>query len=662
MLPRSLFLSLVCVLLPFSVQAAPQLPEYDAETATAACDKALNEAQQAADSIATLPLEQATVKTVLHAWDEMTANSEEVIGPIYLFAYVHPDKTIRDAGEACIVKATQFETGLYQNAALYERVRATDTEKDVDEKLRQDLLNAFNDTGVNLPEEKRLRAKAILEKVQTLSQEFSRNLRENPQKLTFSKAEQKGLPDAYLKRANKDDKGNLVLGFDYPDFVPFTTNAEDAAARERYYRAFLNRGTERNLKILDEIVKLRRELADLHGLSSYAALVTQRYMVEEPSTVHNFLDEVADAVREAEVTDLQALAKLKSEHLNLPLADSKIQPWDKAFYLERLRRSRYNINQEELRAHFPTPATLEWILAISSELYGLRFEPRQVPTWDKDVLYYDVRDSKDNYFIGGIYLDLYPREGKYGHAAAFPVRGTSTRILRSPISVLVTNFNRQGLTMREVETFLHEFGHVLHGVLSTTRYVSQAGTNVERDFVEAPSQMYEAWAHKPETLKLLKALCETCPAIDKDLAARLNAARKLGSGLNYARQHLYASFDMALAGEDPGPAMAQWQKMEGATPMGYPQGTAFPGTFAHIAGGYAAGYYGYMWSEVLALDMLSAFGDNLMNPKQGRRFRKHILARGGSRSGADSVEAFLQRSPRPDAFFAEIRGSEQAEE
>ena len=331
-------------------------------------------------------------------------------------------------------------------------------------------------------------------------------------------------------------------------------------------------------------------------------------------------------------------------------------PWDKEFYLERLRRERFDINQEALRDYFPTGATLQWILAMSAELYGIRFEPRQVPRWHEDVLYYDVLDSRSNNFIGGIYLDLYPREGKYGHAAAFPVRGASTRMQRSPISVLVTNFDRKGLNLREVETFLHEFGHVLHGVLSKTRYVNHAGTNVERDFVEAPSQMYEAWAHRPETLKLLKVMCETCPEIDPKLAERLDAARRLGSGLTYARQHLYASYDMALAGEEPEPAMPLWRRMESETAMGHAENTQFPGTFAHIAGGYAAGYYGYMWSEALALDMLSAFGDKLMDPKVGQRFRQSILAQGGSKPASEMVEAFLGRETRPDAFFREIRG------
>jgi len=203
---------------------------------------------------------------------------------------------------------------------------------------------------------------------------------------------------------------------------------------------------------------------------------------------------------------------------------------------------------------------------------------------------------------------------------------------------------------------MHEFGHVLHGVLSRTRYASQGGTSVERDFVEAPSQMYEEWARKKEPLQLIRQFCADCPAIDAALVERLRAARLYGMGIRYARQHLYASYDMALTGERELDPMKTWIEMEGDTPAGYVPGTQFPGTFAHLLGGYAAGYYGYMWSEVLALDMLSVFGDNLMNAAAGRRFRQLILSQGGQKRASRLVHDFLGRDPTPDAFFAEITG------
>ncbi|HET7711418.1 MAG TPA: M3 family metallopeptidase, partial [Thermoanaerobaculia bacterium] len=308
------------------------------------------------------------------------------------------------------------------------------------------------------------------------------------------------------------------------------------------------------------------------------------------------------------------------------------------------------------RRYFPTTGTVAWMLDISERLYGLRFVERPVAAWHPDVRYLDVHDAESSSFVGGIYLDLYPREGKYKHAAAWPVRGVSTRGERTPISVLVTNLDRKGLTHDEVETLLHEFGHVLHGVLSQTEYLEHAGTSVDRDFVEAPSQMYEEWASRMESLSLLREHCSGCPEIDDQLVARLKAAKQFGSGIDYGRQLLYASFDMSLSGEQPGSALEVWQAMEQATPMGYVDGTQFPGTFEHIATGYAAGYYGYMWAKAIALDMLSVFGSDLMNREAGRRFRDLVLSRGSEQPARDLVERFLGRPVASDAFFAHIRG------
>jgi thimet oligopeptidase len=227
---------------------------------------------------------------------------------------------------------------------------------------------------------------------------------------------------------------------------------------------------------------------------------------------------------------------------------------------------------------------------------------------------------------------------------------------RTPISVLVCNFDRNGLTHNELETLFHEFGHVMHGVLSRTEYVTHAGTSVDRDFVEAPSQMYEEWARRIESLRTLQQIASETPAIDAAIVDRLGASRRFGRGINYARQHLYATFDMSLASTEPGKALDTWKEMEGRTPMGYVDDTAFPGTFGHIAGDYAAGYYGYMWSEVLALDMLSAFGDDIMNEEVGHRFRDEILSRGGEQPARVMVRNFLGRDVNSEAFFREITG------
>jgi thimet oligopeptidase len=297
-------------------------------------------------------------------------------------------------------------------------------------------------------------------------------------------------------------------------------------------------------------------------------------------------------------------------------------------------------------------------MAISSRLYGIRFAPATVPTWHPDVRYFDVIDAETGKLKGGVYIDPFPRAGKFSHAAAWPVRSSAKRSRRTPVSVLVANLNRIGLTSEELETLVHEFGHVMHNVLSDTQYATLAGTSVQRDFVEAPSQMFEEWARRRESLALLPQFCKpACPAIDEARPRQLSAARLYGAGIRYSRQHLYAAYDMAASGETVTDPQALWERMEGETPLGYVPGTHFAGTFSHIISGYTAGYYGYMWSQVLALDMLSKFDGSLMDPATGKRFRTTVLAQGSQKLAAQVVREFLGREPSNEAFIAEITGT-----
>ncbi|MBV9493503.1 MAG: Zn-dependent oligopeptidase [Acidobacteria bacterium] len=632
------------------------LPVYTAADLSRAAESALADARRLVDALERVPLEEATSESILEAWDRASTVLEDAFGPISLLNSVHPDRDVRDAGDVALVQESSFLTELFQSEAFYERVRAVKPHSIADQQLRKDLLESFEDSGVSLAPEKRARFKEISDRLTELGQEFARHIRDNDTKITFTPAECEGLPQSWLDRMERDEAGNVVVGFDYPDYVPFMMYAKDGEARKRYYAANTNRGTDRNLAVLDEIVALRKEIAELYEVPSYAHYVTKRRMVENPETVLRFLDDVKSVVTEAEVLDLAQLAEVKGRLTGVAPEEANVDRWDVSYYRERLREERYAIDQEELRKYFPTVPTIDWMIDISERLYGVTFERAKVPVWHEDVIYLDVRDAASGELIGGIYLDLYPRDGKYKHAAAWPVRGGSERAKRKPISVLVTNFNRDGLTHDEVETLLHEFGHVLHGVLSKTEYLQHSGTSVERDFVEAPSQMYEEWASRMESLSLMRNQCATCPAIDDELVQRLVAAKKFGAGIDYGRQHLYASFDMALSGEQPRPCLETWADMEGATPMGHLAGTSFPGTFEHIASGYAAGYYGYMWAKVIALDMVSTFGADLMNGTIGRRFRDQILGRGSEEPARDLVERFLGRPVSSEAFFARIRG------
>jgi thimet oligopeptidase len=632
------------------------LPILDAVTLTAAVAHTLSDARARVGALEAVPLHEVTPEAILDRWDENAIALEDVLGPVAILNNVHPDKAVRDAADAAMRDFASFQVELFQNEALFERVTRVEPDTPAQRQLKKDLIESFEDSGVALPADRRDRARAIAERLTVLNQEFSRNIRDNETRLTFASEETEGLPPAYLARVPRDADGRIVVGFDYPDFNPFMANARHEGARRRYYLAYLNRGTPRNVEILDEIVALRKELAGLYDLPSYARFVTRRRMAGSPEAVIDFLRDVAAVVREVEERDLEELRRLKAELTSTPLAETRLWRWDVPYYSERLREQRYRIDQEALRAYFPTPQALQWLLTVSSRLYGLRFERAAVPLWHEDVLYYDVLDEENGTFVGGIYFDLYPRDGKFTHAAAWPVRGVSRRTGRTPISVLVTNFDRRGLTHDEVETLFHEFGHVLHGVLSTTQFNQHAGTSVERDFVEVPSQIYEEWTRRIESLGIMREVCPECPVMDEALVSRLNQARRFGQGIAYARQHLYATYDMSLYGDAPTPSLQAWHRMEGATPLGGVPDTEFPGTFAHIAGGYAAGYYGYMWAEVIALDMLASFGPSLMNADVGRRFRREILSRGGEETARVLVERFLGRPVDHGAFFAEITG------
>lgn len=634
------------------------LPILDAPTVNAACRQAIFDARESAAKLAKLPAAEVSVATFLDPWDRSTIALEDIVGPAAILANVHPDEKTRDAAQNCLVEVSKFQNELFQNEELYTRLTAMPTSTPVEAQYKRDLLDGFEDSGVSLPKEKRARAKEIADRIAVLGEEFGKNIRDNSTKLTFTLAEAKGLPQAYIDRT-ADGKGNIVVGFDYPDFVPFMSSAADEKARERYMTEYNKRGTPANLVILDEIVALRKEQATLYGQPSYAHYVTKRRMVEKPETVDAFLRDVAKTVSAVEKRDLEELRKLKAETTGTPLAQTKLNRWDMTYWRERLREKRYAFDQESTRAYFPTVAAQAWMLDITERIYGVKFTPAAVPLWHPDAQYFDVTDAKSGEFIGGVYLDLFPRDGKYKHAAAWPVRGVSRKAGRKPVSVLVTNFDRKGLTFDEVETFFHEFGHVMHGVLSETQYNQHAGTSTQRDFVEAPSQIYEEWVRNPKALELLASHCSDCPKIDAATLKRLEDSRNFGRGIDYARQHLYAAYDMEMAGAKPGKSLDVWKKLEGATPLGYIPGTEFPGTFGHIAAGYAAGYYGYMWSEVIALDMLSRWNGALMDPEVGMKFRKTILARGGEQPAKVIVEEFLGRPVNSEAFFADITGGKK---
>jgi thimet oligopeptidase len=640
-------------------ETAPRmtLPVFaDAAQVERFCQHGLDKLQRTIAAFATQPLAEAASPTTMPRWDELDIVGDDLGGPLGIVSATAPDKPVRKAADDCRLKLAALQTQLYQNGEVYARLRSATPDTPAAKRLQLLTLEGFEDSGVSLPTEKRARAKAIFDSISALGVEFKHNTSENLGTVTMSVAELEGMPLSYRESHPVNADGLIELKMNTPDFVPFMENAISPEARRRYYTAFNRMGGERNLAILNEAAQLRKELAGLFGKPSFAHHIIARRMAGSPENVLRFLDSVQAKVAEAELRDLAILRQAKADFLGRPVAETKFERWDTAFYTERVRRARFNVDQDALRRYFPTQASIAWLMDLAQRLFAVRFIPAEVPVWHPDVRYFDIVDATGQR-IAGAYFDLYPREGKYNHAAVWPVRGVSTRIGRQPISVLVTNMNRTGLDHGELETLLHEFGHLLHGTLSRTEFSSMAGTSVRRDFVEVPSQMLEEWARHTEPMALIRTHCTDCPMVDADLLRRINQARRFGAGIHYSRQHVLATFDMAMAGPQPGDALATYSALEKASALGHTPGTMFPARFGHLLGGYAAGYYGYMWSEVIALDMASQWQGKLMDPNVSLRYRDLVLARGGETPAEQIVREFLGREPSPTAFFAEITGS-----
>jgi thimet oligopeptidase len=522
-------------------------------------------------------------------------------------------------------------------------------------KLRQDLLNGFEDSGAALPPDKRKRAKELLDRIEDTRQAFERNVREDPTTVVFTPAEMEGVSEAYLKARKKDEAGNYVLRLDQPSYSGFMNNAKSEKARERYYRARFQQGGVKNLELLQQIFTLRQELASLYDLPSFAAYGLRRKMAGNPEAVNKFLRQVKEAVTPVEKLELEELRAEKAREQGTELAATRLRNWDVNYYFERLRRAKYDVDQEKLRAYFPADKSMDFSMLLAERLYAIKFRETQVPTWHADVRHFEVLDGPSGRFLGNIYVDIYPREGKRPGAFAAPLRTASTLAHRLPSVALVANLNRQGLNQNELETLLHELGHVLNIVLSHSAYGPQSFSTVKWDFVEAPSQMFEEWARREQTLALFKEVCAECPQLTSAQIKRLEEARRFGQATGYGRQWLLAAFDMEMSTR-PRPPLEVWKQLESAMPLGHVEGTMFPTAFTHIASGYAAGYYGYMWSRVIARDLLSAYQGNLLDTRVSTRYRSTILGAGNEREEVDMVRAFLGRDPSPEPFFAEITG------
>lgn len=589
---------------------------------------------------------------VLRVWNDAQTALSNAASVGSLFSEVHPDSGVRERAESVAQQVQKLDTDLGLDTQLYAVLAGLDAgglDADATRVLERTLRD-FRRSGVDRDEETRDRLRALSERAILLSQEFSKNIRENVRSIRVTPDRLAGLPQDWVEAHPVEDDGLVTVTTDYPDVVPFRTFAHDAQARRDLVTEFLTIAWPANDRVLQEIFAVRREHASLLGYASWADYDAEVKMIGSGDAIGVFIDRITElSAASAERDKAVLLERLRQDRPDATDIDGA----DVSYYAELVRKEDLAVDAQRVRTYFPFESVRQGLLDVTGRLFGLEWSPvprEDARTWHEEVATYDV--SFDGERIGRIHLDLHPRDGKYKHAAQFDLaRGVAGSQLAE--GVLVCNFNRGLMEHDEVVTLFHEFGHLVHHVLAgRTEWVRFSGVATEWDFVEAPSQMLEEWAWDADVLATFArdADGETIPA---ELVEAMRRADDFGKGYDARTQMFYAalSYDFHVNESDDLTARLR-DLMARYSVFPYLEGTHMQCHFGHLDG-YSSAYYTYMWSLVIAKDMFSAFdkGD-LFDPEVAGAYRDKVLAQGGRRDAADLVEDFLGRPYTFDAYAA----------
>ncbi|HTJ26628.1 MAG TPA: M3 family metallopeptidase [Candidatus Limnocylindria bacterium] len=602
-----------------------------------------------------------TFETVVLPFENAAADLNDDLAAQGFLYNVSTDAAVRAASMKCstdegnVFSEITARPDLYQALAAAQRSGSAHGAAQV--KLTDLWVTLVKRSGAGLDEAKRRDFVALSQKLTDLQNRFQANLGNDQTTITITAAQAQPLPQDFVAAAlKKNADGGYTVPVNESTIGPFMQNQTDGAARKAYYVAYNRRGGETNVTLLQEAIADRDQLAHLMGYPTWAAYVLADRMAETPQRVESFLGRIDAAILPKAREERDEDAKLKG---------APLEQWDQAYYENQLRKTKYAVDQNEIKQYFPVQHVVASVLGIYQRLLGVRFTRVNVPVWQDQVQAYDVADAASGAPLGRFYLDLFPRPGKYDHFANFPLiarRVLPDGTVRLAQSAIVGNWPQPApgrpalLTHDDVETFFHEFGHNMAAMLADQPYETLTN-GFRQDFIEAPSQMLENWAWNPAILKEVSANVTTGKPLPDELIRKMIAARYVHYALQTTGQILYGTVDMAYhTDKPPVDTTAVWRAtVAKTTPNQFVEGTYPQAAFGHLMGGYDAGYYGYLWSKVYAQDMFSRFAaEGLTNPAVGMAYRRDILAPARLEEPDQEVRAFLGRPMSPDAFYKEL--------
>ena len=659
---------------------APQFDKIKNEHYLPAFEQGIAEAKAEIDAIVANEAEP-TFENTIEAMEYAGQTLNKVASIFYALMEANTNETMQEIAEQISPMLTEYSMYVSLNNDLFQRVKVVYEMKDelgLDKDqmtLLEDNYKSFVRGGANLSDEDKAVYSKLSEELSLTTLQFSKNVLAATNAYTLhiaDSADLAGLPE-YVKTMGAEtakEKGleGWAYTLDYPSYSPFLKYSTNRELRKQIWMAYNTRaigGENDNTEIVKKIVDLRIKIANILGYETYADYALENRMAKDKKTVDEFIMQLLEPsmpFAKKDVADVYAYAKKNG------FEDSQLMPWDFTYWSERYQEAEYSLSAEELKPYFQIESCIDAVFGLATRLYGITFEElNNVPVYHEDVKVYEVKDA-DGSHLALFYADFFPRASKRGGAWMTDFRGQSIRngVEYRPFVTIVCNFTKPTadapalITHDELTTFLHEFGHALHGIFAKGRYPSLTGTSVSRDFVELPSQIMENWAFEPEYLNSFAKHYQTGEPIPAELIEKIVAAKNYLAAYGQVRQLHFGYLDMAWHSLTEVPAIGTVEFEQNVlapySVMPAAEGAAFSSSFSHIfSGGYSAGYYSYKWAEVLEADAFSLFKEKgIFNQEVAESFRRNILEMGGAEDEAVIYRNFRGHDPQPEALMEKL--------